>query len=96
MTVKVAINGFGRVGRIVARLAHERDDVEIVAINSRADVHILAHLLKYDSVHGVFKSDVDYKGDSILIDDKPIRVTAETDDLTKFVTVILFVEFTSS
>ena len=54
MAVKIGINGFGRIGRLVFRGAHVRDDVEVVAVNDLTDAKTLAHLLKYDSVHGKF------------------------------------------
>ena len=55
MSVKIGINGFGRIGRLVFRAAYERADVEIVGINDLLDVDYIAYLLKYDSVHGTFK-----------------------------------------
>ena len=56
--IKVAINGFGRIGRALFRVLHEREGIEVVAINDLADVKSLAHLLKYDSVHRIFNADV--------------------------------------
>ena len=58
MAVKVGINGFGRIGRLVFRATNQRDDVEVVAINDITDAKTLAHLLKYDSVHGRFKGEI--------------------------------------
>ena len=58
MSVKVAINGFGRIGRTVFRIVEESNDIEVVAINDLTDPKTLAHLLKYDSVHGRFNGDV--------------------------------------
>jgi glyceraldehyde 3-phosphate dehydrogenase len=78
MGVKVAINGFGRVGRYFVRACLGRDDIEIVAINSRAKAGNLAHLLKYDSVHGKIKADVAVDGDNILVDGKRIKITNVT------------------
>lgn len=83
MAVKVAINGFGRIGRYIVRCCHGRDDIEVVAINSRADARTLAHLLKYDSVHGRFDANVEAMDDSILIDERKVMITRITDDLTK-------------
>jgi len=80
MTVRVAINGFGRVGRSVLRAAHEQGaPVEFVAVNDLADARTLAHLLKYDSVFGPFPGDVEATGDGIAIDSAVVRVLAETD-----------------
>jgi len=76
--VKVAINGFGRIGRNVLRaiVEHKRSDIDVVAINDLAAPEISAHLLQYDSVHGRFPSEVALKGDEIHVDGKPIRITA--------------------
>jgi glyceraldehyde 3-phosphate dehydrogenase len=80
MTVRVAINGFGRVGRSVLRAAHEQDAaIEFVAVNDVADADTLAHLLKYDSVFGHFPADVEATGDGIAIDGTVVRALAETD-----------------
>ncbi|RVU16898.1 type I glyceraldehyde-3-phosphate dehydrogenase [Methylobacterium oryzihabitans] len=78
MTVKVAINGFGRIGRNVLRAIKEagRTDVEVVAINDLGPVETNAHLLRYDSVHGKFPGTVSVEGDSIVVDGQRIRVTA--------------------
>ncbi|MBM1690865.1 type I glyceraldehyde-3-phosphate dehydrogenase [Sulfitobacter geojensis] len=78
MTTKVAINGFGRIGRCTLRAVFEsgRKDIEVVAINDLAPVDHLAHLLKYDSVHGTFQRDVSVKGDTLVIDGHEIRLTA--------------------
>ena len=75
MGVKVAINGFGRVGRYLIRACLGHDEIEIVAINSRAKPGNLAHLLKYDSVHGKIKADVAVDGENLLVDGKRIRIT---------------------
>jgi glyceraldehyde 3-phosphate dehydrogenase len=76
--VKVAINGFGRIGRNILRAIVEsgRKDIEVVAINDLGPVETNAHLLRYDSVHGRFPSEVTVEGDSILVDGQRIRVTA--------------------
>ncbi len=81
MAVKVAINGFGRIGRLVARALLERTDhdFELVAINDLGDAKANALLFKRDSVHGTFKGDVSVDGDSLVVDGKRIRVTAERD-----------------
>lgn len=77
--VKLGINGFGRIGRIVFRESLNRDNVEVVAINDLLDVEHLAYLLKYDSVHGNFKGKVEVKDGQLYVNDKFIRVTAEKD-----------------
>ncbi len=82
MTIKVAINGFGRIGRLVLRAAYEskNSDIEIVAINDLGSAKVNAHLLKYDSVHGAFPGEVSAKDDSTLtINGKDIKVFAERD-----------------
>ncbi len=81
MGVKVAINGFGRVGRSVIRACLGYDDIDIVAINSRAKPEILVHLLKYDSVHGKIKAAVSIDGDAMLIDGKRVAITTVTSNL---------------
>lgn len=77
--VKVAINGFGRIGRMVFKAGHNDKDIEFVAINDLTDTKTLAHLLKYDSVHGKFDGKVEYTSDSLVIDGKKIKVFAEKD-----------------
>ncbi|MEJ2471692.1 MAG: type I glyceraldehyde-3-phosphate dehydrogenase [Desulfuromonadales bacterium] len=79
MSVKVAINGFGRIGRNVLRAAQGNTDIEIVAINDLTSPQTLAHLLKYDSVHGVFDADVTVTDDSIQVDGRRIKVCSERD-----------------
>lgn len=81
MTIRVAINGFGRIGRCVLRAIEEsgRTDVQVVAINDLAPVETNAHLLKYDSVHGRFPGAVKVDGDSIVLDRGAIKVTAQPD-----------------
>lgn len=78
MAVRVAINGFGRIGRYVVRAAIDRDDIEIVAINTRADTKTLAHLLKYDSVHRAFPGEVSSQNGAIVASGKEIKVTSIT------------------
>ena len=77
--VKLGINGFGRIGRIVFRESFNRDNIEVVAINDLLDVDHLAYLLKYDSVHGRFAGKVEVKDGKLYVNDKFIRVTAERD-----------------
>ncbi len=77
--LKLAINGFGRIGRIVFRATVKRDNVDVVAINDLLDVEHLAYLLKYDSVHGRFDGDIEVKDGNLVVDGKTIRVTAERD-----------------
>lgn len=79
MTIKLAINGFGRIGRLVFRKALERKDIEIVAVNDLTDAAMLAHLLKYDSVHGILSNEVTSEGDYLVVDGKKVRVHAEKD-----------------
>ena len=79
MTFKLAINGFGRIGRLVFRTALQREDIEIVAVNDLTDAAMLAHLLKYDSVHGKLDADVTSEGENLVVNGKKVRVYAETD-----------------
>jgi len=74
--IKVGINGFGRIGRLVFRASMERNDIEVVAINDLIDVNYMAYMLKYDSVHGRFKGDVEVKDGKLVVNGKTIRVTA--------------------
>ena len=78
MAVRVAINGFGRIGRLAYRAMRERA-VEVVGVNDLVDAATLAHLLTYDSVHGPFPGAVEAKGDLLLVDGKPLPVSAERD-----------------
>lgn len=79
MTIKVGINGFGRIGRIVFRAAQERSDIEIVAINDLLDADYMAYMLKYDSTHGRFNGTVEVKDGHLVVNGKTIRVTSERD-----------------
>ncbi len=80
MTIKVGINGFGRIGRMVFRaVAQDFKDIEIVAINDLLDAEYLAYMLKYDSVHGRFGYDVGVEGNTLVVNGKSIRLTAERD-----------------
>ncbi|ODP98074.1 MULTISPECIES: glyceraldehyde-3-phosphate dehydrogenase [Salinivibrio] len=77
MTIKVGINGFGRIGRFVFRASVERDDIEVVAINDLIDVEYMAYMLKYDSTHGRFNGTVEVKDGNLIVNGKKVRVTAE-------------------
>ncbi|AYY80866.1 MULTISPECIES: glyceraldehyde-3-phosphate dehydrogenase [Proteus] len=79
MTIKVGINGFGRIGRIVFRAAQERSDIEIVGINDLLDADYMAYMLKYDSTHGRFNGTVEVKDGHLVVNGKTIRVTSERD-----------------
>jgi len=79
MAVKVGINGFGRIGRMVFRIILEKKDIEVVGINDLTDAKTLAHLLKYDSVHGKFKGEVKAEGDMLVVNGKSIKIHAEKD-----------------
>ncbi len=74
MTIKIGINGFGRIGRLVFRAAWNHPNVQVVAINDLADAATMAHLLKYDSVHGIFDVDIAAQDDRMQIDDKSIAI----------------------
>lgn len=78
-TLKIGINGFGRIGRMVFRASLNRDDIEVVAINDLLDVEHLAYLLKYDSVHGTVDASVEVVDGQLLVNGKAIRITAERD-----------------
>ncbi len=78
--MRVAINGFGRIGRITLRAAFARkSSIEIVAINDLGDIKTMAHLLKYDSVHGIFNEKVEVKGNSLIVGNKEIKILCEKD-----------------
>ena len=77
--VKIGINGFGRIGRLVFRASVKRDNVEVVAINDLLDVEHLAYLLEYDSVHGRFDGTVEVKDGHLVVNGKTVRITAERD-----------------
>jgi glyceraldehyde 3-phosphate dehydrogenase len=79
MSVKVGINGFGRIGRLVFRALIDKKGFEIVKVNDLTSPDVLAHLLKYDSIHGKFPGDVSVSGDSIVVNGKKILVSAEKD-----------------
>jgi glyceraldehyde 3-phosphate dehydrogenase len=77
--VKIGINGFGRIGRLVFRAAMENDNVEVVGINDLFPSDYLAYMLKYDSTQGKFKGTIEAEGDNIIVNGKKVRVTAEKD-----------------
>lgn len=77
--IKLGINGFGRIGRNVLRAAQGNQNIEIVAVNDLTDAKTLAHLLKYDSIHGKFKGTVEAKDGAIVVNGKEIKVLAEKD-----------------
>jgi glyceraldehyde 3-phosphate dehydrogenase len=99
MAVKVAINGFGRIGRLVFRAAfeHKTADIEVVLVNDLTTPETLAHLLKYDSVHGRFPGKVEVKDGNLVVDGKSVKVTAEKDPAAlphKDLGVVIVVEST--
>ena len=77
MTIRVGINGFGRIGRLVFRAAQKRDDIEIVGINDLIDVEYMAYMLRYDTMQGKFDGTVEVKDGKLVVNGKAIRVTAE-------------------
>ena len=79
MAIKIGINGFGRIGRTFLRIASSNKDFDVVAINDLTDAKTLAHLLKYDSTHGVFAADVKAKQDAIVVDGKEIKILSIKD-----------------
>ncbi|WP_226528809.1 type I glyceraldehyde-3-phosphate dehydrogenase [Metabacillus niabensis] len=79
MAVKIGINGFGRIGRNVFRAALKNPNVDVVAVNDLTDANMLAHLLKYDSVHGKLDAEVSVDGNNLVVDGKTIEVSAERD-----------------
>jgi glyceraldehyde 3-phosphate dehydrogenase len=79
MSVKIAINGFGRIGRLVFRAGHKNKNVEFVAVNDLAGTKTLAHLLKYDSVHGIMNAEIKAKDNSIIVDGTEVKTFTERD-----------------
>lgn len=79
MTIKIGINGFGRIGRMIFRESQRRNDVEVVAINDLLDIKYMAYMLKYDSTHGKFKGTIDIVNNFLIINGKKIRHSAEKD-----------------
>src|SRR5206468_1541825 len=79
MAIKVGINGFGRIGRLVFRKALDEGGIDFVAVNDLTDAKTLAHLLKYDSVHGRFNGEVVADGNDLIVNGKHLRILAERD-----------------
>ena len=77
--IKVGINGFGRIGRLVFRAAQTRDDMVVVGINDLIDVEYMAYMLKYDTMHGQFTGSIEIKNGNLVVNGNEIRVTAEKD-----------------
>ena len=77
MAIKIGINGFGRIGRLVFRSAMKQDDVTVVGVNDLLDIDHLAYLLKYDSVHGTYDGTIEVKGDNLVVDGHSVRISAE-------------------
>ena len=75
--IKVGINGFGRIGRLVFRAAQSRNDIQIVGINDLIDADYMAYMLRYDTIHGRFTGTVEVKDGQLIVNGKTIRVTAE-------------------
>ena len=75
--LRIGINGFGRIGRLAFRVASARPDVEVVAINDLQEIDYLAYMLKYDSTHGIFNGEVTIENGQLVVNGKPVRVTAE-------------------
>ena len=78
-TIKVGINGFGRIGGLVFNAMLERDNIEIVGINDLINAEYMAYMMKYDSVHGRFNGDIQIEGNDLIVNGKKIRVTSEKD-----------------
>ncbi len=81
MTIKVGINGFGRIGRIVFRAAQERNNIEVVAINDLLSVEYIAYMLRYDSTHGGFNGTIDVKDGELVVNGNTIRISSEKDPI---------------
>ncbi|MBT5975703.1 MAG: type I glyceraldehyde-3-phosphate dehydrogenase [Flavobacteriaceae bacterium] len=79
MAIRIGINGFGRIGRLVFRSAMKQNDVTVVGINDLLDIKHLAYLLKYDSVHGMYDGTIEIDGNNLVVDGHPVRISAERD-----------------
>ncbi len=79
MAINIAINGFGRIGRLVARIALTRNDINLVAVNDLGDIKVGAHLFKYDSIHGLYKGDVQVEDNFLVVDGKKIQYLSQKD-----------------
>lgn len=79
MAIRVAINGFGRIGKLVYRAGYKNPNLDFVAVNDVTDTKVLAHLLKYDSVHGTMHADIKADGNKIIVDGKSMEVFCEKD-----------------
>ena len=79
MTIRIGINGFGRIGRLVFRIACGRDDIEVVGINDLIDVDYIAYMLRYDSTHGRFAGEVAVDDGALVVNGRRIRISAERD-----------------
>lgn len=79
MALKIAINGFGRIGRLVFREAMKNEKIEVIAVNDLTDAHQLAHLLKYDSIHGIYDAQVESEDDAFIVNGKKVKVLSEKD-----------------
>jgi len=77
MSIRIGINGFGRIGKLVFRLMQEDNNFEVVGINDTADINTLAHLLRYDSAHGPFKGNVEVLGEKLIVNGKAIMIFHE-------------------
>ena len=78
-TIKVGINGFGRIGRMVFRAAQNRDDIQIVGINDLLDIEYMAYMLKYDTLHGQFAGSIEVEGNQLIVNGNRIRISSEKD-----------------
>ncbi|WP_343192408.1 type I glyceraldehyde-3-phosphate dehydrogenase [Buchnera aphidicola (Taiwanaphis decaspermi)] len=81
MTIRIGINGFGRIGRILFRLAQNRSDIKVVAINDLMDIDYISYMLKFDSTHGVFNKNIEIKNNKLIINKKKITITSEKDPI---------------
>ena len=77
MSLKIGINGFGRIGRLVFRSAIKQEDIKIIGINDLLEVNHLAYMLKYDSVHGPFNGFIEVKNNNLIVDGHEVKISAE-------------------